>query len=101
MPVYLHAEIHAVPGRLGNLLHLIQHRLKPLLEAEGLRLVACYTGISGRRNTVVDIWELDDMDHFRKAYATTLETLPPDNELRIQLSECVESETLTFLDRRF
>jgi hypothetical protein len=72
-----------------------------MMESQGCQMLACYTGISGPRNTIVDVWQLDDLEHFRRAYGQTLGQLPPDNDVRADLDAWVESETLTFMDRRF
>jgi hypothetical protein len=100
MAVYLHAEIHVRPGHIADMLNLLEHTIKPMMEGQGWKMLACYTGISGPRNTIIDIWELEDLEHFRRAYAE-LARLSPDNDLRSKLDCWVESETLTFLDRRF
>lgn len=101
MAVYLHAEIHVRPGHINDMLHLLEHTIKPMMEAEGVKMLASYTGITGPRNTIIDIWEMDDMEHFRAAYARSLGKLPPDNDLRAKLDSWVEREVLTFMDRRF
>lgn len=100
MPVYLHAEIHVRPGHLDDMLNLLETTIKPMMEGEGWKMLACYTGISGPRNTIIDIWELDDLDHFRRAHEAQLAKLTPENDIRAKLSAWVESETLTFLDRK-
>lgn len=101
MPAYLHAEIHVRPGHMNDMLALLEHTLKPMLEAEGVKMLACYTTITGQRNTIIDIWEMDDMEHFRAAYGRSLGKLAPDNDVRAKLDRWVEHETLTFMDRRF
>ncbi|MDE2620783.1 MAG: NIPSNAP family protein [Sphingomonadales bacterium] len=101
MAVYLHAEIHVRPGHLADMLNLLEHTIVPQMEGEGWKLLGCHTGISGPRNTIIDLWELDDLEHFRRAHAAILGKLPPDNDLRAKLDAWVESETLTFLDKRF
>lgn len=101
MSVYLHAEIHVRPGHILDMLHLLEHSIKPMMEAEGVKMLACYTNITGPRNTIIDIWEMNDMEHFRAAYARGLGALPRDNDIRAKLDAWVERETLTFMDRRF
>ena len=101
MPVFLKAEITVRPGHMNDMLDLLENTIKPMMEREGVKMLACYTGITGARNSITDIWEMDDMEHFRAAYGRSLGTLPPDNDLRAKLDRWVEREVLTFMDRRF
>ncbi len=98
MSAYLHAEIHAVPGKLQPLLAMLKDELFPVMEAQGWKLIGCFTGLSGPRNTILDLWELRDMEHFREAYQG-LVSHPNFQSLRERLDAYVESETLTFYDR--
>lgn len=101
MTVHLHAEIHVRPGHMNDMLDLLEHTIKPMMEGEGVKMLACYTAATGRRNTIIDIWEMDDMEHFRAAYARSLGKLAPEDDLRGKLDSWVEREVLTFMDRRF
>jgi hypothetical protein len=101
MSVYLHTEIQVRPGHLPDMLHLLEHEIKPTMEAEGWKMLGCFQGISGPRNFILNLWELEDLEHFRRAYASSLGKLLPSDTLRTKLSQWVERETLTFFEKRF
>ena len=99
MSVYLHAEIHVRPGHMADMLAMLETEIKPMMEAQGWKMLGCFQGLTGPRNVIVDLWELDDLEHFRRAYAS-LGQLAPTDTLRARLDSWVVRETLTFLDRR-
>lgn len=65
MSVYLHATIEAKASELGRLLATLGE-MKRILAAAGWGMVGCFTHRTGRLNTVLDIWELDDMNHYER-----------------------------------
>lgn len=99
MSVHLHAEIHVVPGKLQLMLALLKDELIPIMEGQGWKLVGCFTGVSGPRNTILDLWELEDLEHFRRAYQGFV-THPDFPSIRDRIDQYVEKETLTFYDRQ-
>lgn len=99
MSVHLHAVIRANPGKIGPLLELLTQELIPIMEAQGWKLIGCYTGKTGPINTIIDLWELEDMEHFRRAYDGFM-AHPSFPSIRQRLDAYVAEETLTFCDRR-
>ncbi len=99
MSVHLHAVIRTRPGKLMPMLALLKEELIPIMESGGWKLIGCYTGKTGPINTIIDLWELDDMEHFQRAYAvfTGHENFP---SIRERLDQYVIEETLTFCDKR-
>lgn len=99
MAVYLQAVIRSQPGQFAPLLELITSELVPIMEAAGWKLHLCLTGKTGPINTIIDIWELEEMEHFQRAYAQFMRH-PSFPAIRARLDQMVAEETLTFCDRK-
>lgn len=99
MAVYMQAQIRAVPGKLGALLELLTTRLVPIMEAQGWKLEGLFVGRTGPINTITNLWQLEDLEHFRRAYAGFM-SHPDFPMIRATLDTHVQEESLTFLDRR-
>jgi hypothetical protein len=76
----------------------IMGRAVPILEAAGWKLDAAYMNCTGRLNTVVDMWLLEDYNHFGLGMQALM-THPDFPEIRQVLGETVRNETLVFLQR--
>jgi len=98
MPVYLHASLRIAPGKLQAMLDLLRDDLIPIMEAQGWRILGCFTNISGARNTILDLWELNNLDHFKQGYKGFMEHARF-AAIKGRIDEFVVEETLTFLDR--
>ncbi len=98
MPVQMQAVIRVNPGKLRPMLALLTEELIPIMETQGWKLLGCFTGVSGPRNTIIDLWEMDDMEHFRRAYQG-FAAHPSFPSIRDRLDQYVQEEVLTFLDR--
>jgi hypothetical protein len=97
----MQSTIHVRPGKMATMLGIIRDRLVPILQdGAGWRLLGCYEQRVGRLNTLVDLWELDDYEHFTRAFAA-YQADPHYPALRLLIDECVEQETLVFLEKRF
>lgn len=97
MPVYMQATIRAVPGKLPKLQETLL-KMFPILEANGWKLHGCFVHATGLNNTITDLWEMDDMEHMKRARAAMARhaDFP---EIRKALDECVRDEELIFMDR--
>jgi accessory colonization factor AcfC len=99
--ILMQSVIHVRPGKMAAMFDIIRDRLVPILQdGAGWRLVGCYEQRVGRLNTIVDLWELDDYAHFSNAFAA-YRADPDYPALRVMIDDCVEQETLTFLEKRF
>jgi hypothetical protein len=99
--IYLKAEITVRANDLANLLDLFRKRFFPILERDGgWRLVGCFAQRTGRINTLVDIWELDNYAHFETGY-TAFTAHPDYPEIRQALNDWVETETILFMEHLF
>jgi hypothetical protein len=70
----------------------------PIIEASGWKLHAAYMHRTGRLNTVIDIWELDDMAHMDRGFAQLM-AHPRFGEFKQVLDATVKSETLVLLQK--
>lgn len=96
--IYFKAEITVRANDLPALLKLFEERFFPILEEEGgWRLVGCFVQRTGRINTLIDIWELDNYAHFESGYAV-FRANPNYQEIRQALDDLVESETIVFME---
>jgi hypothetical protein len=97
MSVYMHVTLLLKQGKLP----LFRDAMKiaqPIAEAEGWKLHDAFLFRSGRLNTVIDIWELRDMNHYERGIAA-LQSSPRFEDLQSKLADSVESETVCFCDR--
>ncbi len=96
MPVYLQATLELFPGKIGQFRKTLQKTV-PIMESAGWKLVGSWVHTSGPLNTVTDLWQLEDMNAQSRAFValTGNEQYP---EIRKSLDECVQKETLVFMD---
>ncbi len=99
--IHLQSTIWVRPGKMAAMLDIIRDRLVPILQdGAGWRLIGCFEQRIGRLNTLIDLWELEDYNHFTRAFAAYRED-PDYPSIRILIDECVEQETLVFMEKRF
>ncbi|NWG52844.1 MAG: NIPSNAP family protein [Hydrogenophilaceae bacterium] len=97
MSVHMHVTLEVRPGAMGAFCALMEE-LVPVVEAVGWRLQGAYVQNTGRLNTVIDLWELDDMNHYQRgveaigAHAEAARFLAT-------LAETVQSETIVFAQK--
>jgi hypothetical protein len=76
----------------------IMEKVITIAEAEGWKLHGAFTHSTGRLYTIIDIWELDDYNHYgRGAKAIFQHSQFP--EISAVFAETVDRETVVFLDR--
>ncbi len=97
MTTYLHVtlEVHATEMARFK---AVMARATPVLEAAGWKLVGAFQQRTGRLNTLIDLWELEDMNHYGRALGA-LAAHPDAAELIHEINACVASETIVFADR--
>jgi hypothetical protein len=69
----------------------------PFLEGEGWRLAGAFVQRSGRLGNVIDVWELDDFQHYDRALKA-FAGQPSFLAFKQVLEETVISETVVFCD---
>ncbi|WP_197277120.1 NIPSNAP family protein [Sphingomonas profundi] len=99
--IYLKAEIEIRPGHVPQMLELLTKRIFPIMGGPGgWHMLGCFVQRTGRLNTIVDLWGLEDMGHFDRAYAIFREH-PDYPAIRVELDSHVEKETLVFMDHQY
>lgn len=98
MSVYLHVTLEVYAAGLGRFLEAMEKTAVPFLEGQGWRLAGAFVQRTGRLGNVIDLWELDDFQHYDRA----LQALMADAcfpALKDVLAETVISETVVFADK--
>ena len=98
MSVYLHVTLEVRAAGMARFLEAMDKTAVPFLEREGWRLAGAFIQRTGRLNTVIDLWELEDFQHYDRA----LKRLVSDDgfaALSAVLADTVISETIVFADR--
>jgi hypothetical protein len=72
--------------------------LVPILEGVGWKLEGAFMHTSGRLNTVVDLWRLEDYNHYGRGLETLM-THPEFPRFSQTLGEVVRNETVVFLQQ--
>jgi len=97
MTVYVHVTLKVKAAGVTDFVATMKKAV-PILEAHGWRLVLALAQRTGRLNTVIDIWELEDFDHFDRGLKG-LTADPRFPEIKAVLDANVQSETIVFADR--
>jgi NIPSNAP len=98
MSVYLHVTLEVHAAGLAKFMAGMGDTAVPFLEGQGWRLAGAFVQRSGRLGTVIDLWELDDFQH----YDTALQAFRRDPRFPAfgaMLAETVISETVVFADK--
>lgn len=98
MSVYLHVTLEVRAAGLGRFVEAMETIAVPFLEQQGWRLAGAFVQRTGRLGNVIDLWELDDFQHFDRA----LQALRKDERFpafAALLAETVISETVLFADK--
>ena len=98
MSVYLHVTLEIHAAGLARFLDGMEKTAVPFLEKQGWKLAGAFVQRSGRLGNVIDLWELDDFQH----YDTALKAFygePGFAAFAAMLGETVISETVVFADK--
>ena len=96
-PVFLHVTLQVRAEGLTKFFETMELALS-IVEPVGWKLRGAFVQRTGRLNTVIDLWELEDFTHFDRGIRA-LGSHPKSRKLRAALAETVESETIVFADR--
>lgn len=97
MSVYLHVTLEIHAAQLARFVDGMARTATPYLESAGWRLKGAYIQRSGRLGNVIDIWELEDFQHYDRALAAFAAD-PAFPAFKAMLDEAVISETVVFAD---
>ena len=93
--VYLHVTLDIKTGKLRHFAEAFERRIS-VLESFGWKFLGGWQSITGRRNTVVHMWELPDADALPAAVARAYE----DAEfMRVApaIHDCLEREVIQIM----
>jgi len=95
MSVYLHVTLEIHAAGLGRFLAAMEETAVPILEREGWKLAGAFVQRTGRLGNVIDLWELDDFQHYDRGIQA-LSARPEFPAFKQVLEETVISETIVF-----
>ena len=98
MSVFLHVTLEVHAAGLGRFLEGMEKTAVPFLEDQGWKLAGAFVQRTGRLGNVIDLWELDDFQHYDRA----LQAFMADDRFAAfaaMLAETVISETVVFADK--
>lgn len=97
--IYLKSEIEIRPGHIPDMLDLLKTRLFPILEGSGgWKMLGCFVQRTGQLNTIIDLWELEDYNHYERGMTAVREDAGYP-EIRKAIDTHVEKERLVFMNR--
>jgi hypothetical protein len=97
MSVFLHVTLEVHAAQLARFMDAMGSVAVPILEREGWRLAGAFVQRSGRLGAVIDLWELDDFQHYDRALKV-FGADPAFPAFKRMLEEAVISETVVFCD---
>jgi len=95
MSVYLHVTLEIHAAGLARFLQAMEETAVPFLEGQGWKLTGAFVQRSGRLGNVIDLWELDDFQHYDRALSAFYGE-PGFAAFKTVLEETVISETVVF-----
>jgi hypothetical protein len=98
MTVFLHVTLEVHASGLRRFLEGMDKTAVPFLERQGWRLAGAFVQRTGRLGAVIDLWELDDFQHYDRALQAFMSD-PDFQTFAAMLAETVISETVVFADR--
>ncbi len=98
MSVYLHVTLEIHAAGLGRFLEAMETTAVPFLEGQGWCLAGAFVQRTGRLGNVIDLWELDDFQHYDRALQALMAD-PRFPAFKDVLAQTVISETVVFADR--
>lgn len=96
MSVHLHVTLEVKAAGLPAFCEVMGEAVE-ILEERGWKLAGAFVQRTGRLNTVIDLWRLDDMNHFDTGLKAFL-AHPRFAAIKAVLDETVISETIVFAD---
>lgn len=94
---YLHVTLEVRAAEVARF-KAVMARTTPVLEAAGWKLAGAFMQRTGRLNTIIDLWELEDMGHYDRGIGA-LVSRPDFAEIKAEIDACVATETVVFADR--
>lgn len=97
MAIYLQSTLTCHGAGLAEFLETMG-KIKPIVEEAGWRLDRAFIQRTGRLNVVIDIWALDDFNHFDVGIGA-LTAHPEFPDFKDVLDRCLVSEEIVYLTK--
>jgi len=94
MTVQMHVTLEVKAAGMAQFCDVMRE-IVPIVEKAGWKLRGAFVQSTGRLNTVIDIWDLDDYDHLDRGIAAIVSHADGQRILGI-LADSVSSETIVF-----
>jgi hypothetical protein len=98
MSVFLHVTLEIHAAGLPRFMSAMGDTAVPFLERQGWKLRGAFVQRTGRLGNVIDLWELDDFQHYDRALQAFYAE-PTFADFKKVLEETVISETVVFAGR--
>jgi hypothetical protein len=98
MSVYLHVTLEIHASGLARFMDGMGNTAVPFLERQGWRLAGAWVQRTGRLGNVIDLWELEDFQHYDRALKA-FAAEPGFPAFKDMLADTVISETVVFADK--
>ena len=98
MSVFLHVTLEIHAAGLSRFMTAMADTAVPFLKGQGWRLRGAFVQRTGRLGNVIDLWELDDFQHYDVALKAFYAE-PGFDDFKRVLEETVISESVVFADR--
>jgi hypothetical protein len=95
MAVYMQATIEVRGAGMEKFLHAMAQLVAILEKDAGWKLSGGFIQTSGRLNTVIDLWELEDYSHYERGMGV-LRGHPQFPGIAAALGETINYETVVF-----
>jgi hypothetical protein len=95
--VYVHVTLEVKAAGVARFVEAMGE-IVPLLEGWGWRLTGAFIQRTGKLNTIIDLWEIDDHNHF-DGVLRKFAAHPRFPVLKAILDDTVTSETIVFANR--
>ncbi len=94
MAVFLHVTLEVKSAGMTRFVEAMGEAV-PILQSHDWVLVGAFVQRTGRLNTVIDLWQLEDFGHFDRGLKALIAD-PRFAPIKAVLDETVDSETIVF-----
>lgn len=97
MSINIHTTLEVVAARRHQFMVLMK-RIQAIQTEAGWKLVGSFQQRTGKFHTFLHIWELEDFNHYQTGLDYCF-AQPDIDHIVAGLAECLESETVNFVER--
>jgi hypothetical protein len=98
MSMHIHVTLEIASAAIDKFLAAMPEAVEFLESQAGWRLAGAYVQRTGRLYTVIDLWELQDMNHYDRGFKQLVEAafFPA---FKAMVDEAVLRETIVFVEK--